>query len=48
MKKLWIWLNLWVQTINENFEGELEEFAKNNACKMATPSSFKNIYRSPE
>lgn len=30
------WLNLWIQTIDELFEGELAERAKNNARKMAT------------
>jgi len=35
------WLNLWIQTIDENFEGELAERAKNNARKMATNFHLK-------
>lgn len=30
------WLNLWLQTINEHFEGDRAERAKMNARKMAT------------
>lgn len=40
-KSFGIWLNLWVQTINENFEGELAELAKHNARKMATHLHLK-------
>lgn len=35
-KSFGIWLNLWFQTIDENFEGEIAERAKHNARKMAT------------
>jgi len=38
------WLNLWVQTIDSLFEGELANRAKNNAAKMAT-HLFMNIYQ---
>ena len=31
-----IWLNLWYETIDELFEGEYAQRAKNNARKMAT------------
>ncbi|MDT0643396.1 group III truncated hemoglobin [Zunongwangia sp. F363] len=31
-----VWLNLWFETINENFSGELAERAKHNARKMST------------
>ncbi|MDT0650484.1 group III truncated hemoglobin [Autumnicola edwardsiae] len=31
-----IWLNLWFETIDELFEGELAERAKHNARKMST------------
>ena len=31
-----IWLNLWFQTIDELFEGELAERAKTNARKMSS------------
>lgn len=31
-----IWLNLWYETINELFEGELANRAKNNARKMSS------------
>ncbi|MFD1094266.1 group III truncated hemoglobin [Salegentibacter chungangensis] len=30
------WLNLWIDTLDELFEGELTERAKHNARKMAT------------
>lgn len=39
-----IWLNLWFETINEKFEGELAERAKNNARKMST-HLFLKIYQ---
>ncbi|MEK7253938.1 MAG: group III truncated hemoglobin [Bacteroidota bacterium] len=30
------WLNLWIETIDEHFEGETAQLAKNQARKMAT------------
>ena len=39
-----IWLNLWIQTINELFEGEMAERLKNNARKMST-HLFLRIYQ---
>ncbi len=39
-----IWLNLWFATIDENFEGELAQRAKNNARKMST-HLFLKIYQ---
>ena len=39
-----IWLNLWFQTINELFEGELAERLKHNARKMST-HLFLRIYQ---
>ncbi len=39
-----IWLNLWFETINSMFEGELAERAKNNARKMST-HLFLKIYQ---
>lgn len=38
------WLNLWYQTIDENFEGHLAERAKTNARKMST-HLFLNIFQ---
>lgn len=35
-KHFGIWLNLWYETIDQNFEGELAQRAKNNARKMST------------
>ncbi len=35
------WLNLWLETINENFEGELAERAKFSARKMASHLHLK-------
>lgn len=40
-KSFGVWLNLWVQTINEYFEGELAELAKHHARKMATHLHLK-------
>lgn len=40
-----IWLNLWFETINDHFEGELANRAKNNARNMAS-HLFMNIYMS--
>jgi hemoglobin len=40
-KSFGVWLNLWFQTIDENFEGELAERAKHNARKMATHLHLK-------
>lgn len=39
------WLNLWIQTLDENFEGERAERAKHNARKMATHLHIK-MYQS--
>ncbi|WP_034923888.1 group III truncated hemoglobin [Gillisia sp. CAL575] len=36
-----VWLNLWFETIDENFEGEIAERAKYNARKMATHLHLK-------
>lgn len=35
-KHFGIWLNLWFETLDENFEGELADRAKNNARNMAS------------
>ncbi len=40
-KSFGVWLNLWFETIDENFEGELAERAKHNARKMATHIHLK-------
>ena len=40
-----IWLNLWFQSIDELFQGELAERLKNNARKMST-HLFLRIYQS--
>jgi hemoglobin len=40
-----IWLNLWFQTIDELFEGEMAQRLKNNARKMST-NLFLRIYQS--
>ena len=39
-----IWLNLWFQTIDELFQGEMAERLKNNARKMST-HLFLRIYQ---
>lgn len=39
-----IWLNLWFQTIDEHFEGEMAERLKHNARKMST-HLFLRIYQ---
>lgn len=36
-----IWLNLWFETIDELYEGELAHRAKNNARKMSSHLYFK-------
>ncbi len=38
-----IWLNLWFESIEENFQGELANRAKNNARNMAS-HLFMTIY----
>lgn len=35
-KHFGIWLNLWFETVNENFTGEKADRAKNNARNMAS------------
>ena len=40
-----IWLNLWFQTIDELYEGEMAERLKQNARKMST-HLFLRIYQS--
>ena len=40
-----IWLNLWFQTIDELFEGEMAQRLKHNARKMST-HLFLRIYQS--
>jgi hemoglobin len=42
-KHFGIWLNLWFETIDQYFEGELADRAKNNARKMAS-HIFMSIY----
>jgi hemoglobin len=42
-KHFGIWLNLWFETINLYFEGEIADRAKNNARKMAS-HIFMSIY----
>lgn len=39
-----IWLNLWFETIDELFEGEMAQRLKNNARKMST-HLFLRIYQ---
>ena len=39
-----IWLNLWFQTIDELYEGEMAQRLKNNARKMST-HLFLRIYQ---
>jgi len=39
-----IWLNLWFQTIDELFQGDMAERLKNNARKMST-HLFLRIYQ---
>ncbi len=39
-----IWMNLWFQTIEELFEGEMAQRLKNNARKMST-HLFLRIYQ---
>lgn len=36
-----IWMNLWFETIDDYFEGELAQRAKNNARKMSTHLNLK-------
>ena len=43
-KHFGIWLNLWFETIDEYFEGELADRAKNNARKMAS-HLFMTVYQ---
>lgn len=38
-----VWLNLWYGTLDDYFEGEIAERAKNNARKMST-NLFLNLY----
>lgn len=38
------WLALWYETVDELFEGELAEFAKHAASRMATPL-FNNLWQ---
>jgi hemoglobin len=40
-KHFGVWLNLWIQTLDANFEGGLAERAKANARKMATNFQMK-------
>ncbi len=37
------WINLWLETIDEHFAGELANRAKNNARKMAS-HLYLNIF----
>lgn len=39
-----LWLNLWYQTLNEHFEGEVVENAKRRARKMGT-FMYLNIFQ---
>ena len=43
-KHFGIWLNLWFETIDEYFHGQLADCAKNNARKMAS-HLFMKIYQ---
>lgn len=43
-KHFGLWLNLWLQTIDELFEGEVAENAKRRARKMAS-FLYMNIYQ---
>ena len=40
-----VWLNLWFQTIDENFQGEVADNAKRRARKMST-FLYLNIFQS--
>lgn len=42
-KHFGVWLNLWFETLDEHFEGELANRAKNNARNMAS-HIFMQIY----
>jgi|SRR5699024_6416120 len=44
-KHFGIWLNLWYQTLDANFEGEVAERARRNARKMST-HFFLRIFES--
>lgn len=44
-KHFGVWINLWFQTIDDYFEGELANRAKNNARNMAS-HIFMQIYMS--
>lgn len=46
-KHFGIWLNLWFETVNENFTGEKADRAKNNARNMAS-HIFMKIYMARE
>ncbi|TDU39853.1 hemoglobin [Gelidibacter sediminis] len=39
-----LWLNLWFETLDQNFEGEYAQNAKNRARKMGT-FMFMNIFQ---
>ena len=43
-KHFGIWLNLWFETIDEYFMGQLADRAKNNARKMAS-HLFMSMYK---
>lgn len=43
MKHFGIWLNLWYQTLDDHFEGEVAQRARRNARKMST-HLFLKIY----
>ncbi|MDX1270500.1 group III truncated hemoglobin [Bizionia paragorgiae] len=40
-----LWLNLWIETIDENFKGDIAEMAKRRARKMAS-FLYLNIFES--
>jgi len=45
MEHFGAWINLWIETLDEHFAGELADRAKNNARKMAS-HLYLNIFES--
>lgn len=48
MEHFGLWLNLWIATIDENFEGDTAQLAKNQARKMATFLFIKIFENRPD
>lgn len=48
MSHFGLWLNLWCQTLDEYFEGELAELAKEKARKMSTNLFLAIFQHRPE